>query len=190
MAEEKKKDGKDEKEGEAAAPAKKSKKMLFIGIGAFVFLVLAIGIPVTILALKSKGETPKVESLAADAAQTESAATLVPEPTLEEEELAEGEEPLGAILPLDTFVVNLNGGRYIRCQMQLEFQSRDIPKKFYTRSVPIRDGIIMLLTSKTADEVGSEKGKEQLRAEVKDLIDETLKKEEIKRVYFTQFVIQ
>ena len=49
---------------------------------------------------------------------------------------------------------------------------------------------VILLSKKTADDLSVEKGKEVLRGELKDLVNETLKKEEVKRVYFTQFVIQ
>jgi len=186
-----KKDGKEAAPEEAPVVAKKSNKMLFIAIGAVFVLLLAIGIPVAILTLNKKPAAPTLEELAATAAQSEAAIkALVPESHSDEDELVDGEEPLGAILPLETFVVNLTGGRYIRCQVQLEFLTRDIPKKFYTRTVLIRDAIITLLTTKAADEITSEKGKDQLRSEIKDVIDENLKKEEVKKVYFTQFVIQ
>ncbi|NBS70712.1 hypothetical protein EBT31_17635, partial [bacterium] len=56
-------------------------------------------------------------------------------------ELEEGEELLGAIVPLDTFLLNLAKGKYIRMQVQLEFSGLDIPKSFYSRAVPIRDSI-------------------------------------------------
>ena len=188
MAEDKKDEKKDGEGAEAApAPAKKSNKMLFIVIGAVVFLLIAIGVPVTILMVKSKAHTTESE-LSADAAKGGPQGEL--EGAKDEEELQEGEEPLGAIFPLETFVVNLNGTKYIRCQIQFEFVSRDVPKKFYGRLVPLRDAIISLLTSKTAEDIGSVKGKEGLRSEIKDLVNETLKKEDVKHVYFTQFVIQ
>jgi flagellar basal body-associated protein FliL len=106
------------------------------------------------------------------------------------EELEEGEEPLGAIVPLETFLVNLSGGKYIRAQVQVEFESLDVPRRFYTRSVPIRDGIISMLTQMTAENLESAKGKDKLRAEIRSVINTTLRKEEVRRVYFTQFVIQ
>jgi flagellar FliL protein len=107
-----------------------------------------------------------------------------------EEELEEGEEPLGAIVPFDTFLVNLSGGKYIRAQVQVEFETLDVPRRFYTRAVPIRDSIISLLTQMTAENLESVKGKDKLRAEIRSVINAALRKEEVKRVYFTQFVIQ
>jgi flagellar FliL protein len=93
-------------------------------------------------------------------------------------------------VPLETFLVNLSGGKYVRAQIQLEFETLDVPRKFYTRAVPIRDGIISMLTQMTAENLESSKGKDKLRAEIRSLINTVLRKEEVRRVYFTQFVIQ
>lgn len=181
-------DDKDEKEGKAeeAAPKKGGKKVLFI-VGGVLVLILAIGIPVYFFAFK--GEAKHEEELAPDAAEA-GANALVAEGSGEEDALEEGEEALGAIYPLEAFVVNLEGGRYIRIQAQLEFTGRDVPKRFYTRLVPVRDGIITLLSKKKQDDVLSDKGKENLKKDIKDLVNEVLRKEEVKQVYFTQFVVQ
>jgi flagellar FliL protein len=56
--------------------------------------------------------------------------------------------------------------------------------------VPIRDSIISLLTQMTAENLETLKGKDKLRAEIRSVINAALRKEEVKRVYFTQFVIQ
>ena len=105
-------------------------------------------------------------------------------------ELEEGEELLGAIVPLDTFLLNLAKGKYIRMQVQLEFSGLDIPKSFYSRAVPIRDSIITFVTQQKAEDLESAQGKEALREEIKKLVNFQLRKELVRRVYFTQFVIQ
>jgi flagellar FliL protein len=189
MADEK---DKKEKKGEgdevaAAAPAKKSKKKLFIAIGGVVFLLIAIGVPVFFMTMKKK--TSAEEGAVVDASATDAAA-VVPEGSNDEDQAGEGEEVLGAIFPLETFVVNLSGGRYIRCQIQLEMTQRDIPKKMYAKIVPVRDAIINMLSTKTADDMTSAKGKDALKSDIKDMVNQTLRKQEIKNVYFTQFVVQ
>lgn len=166
-----------------AAPSGNKKKLLII-IGAVIALLLVIGIPVSMFVFKGE---KKSDELPADAAHEQG---LVPEGHDDEDALDEGEEALGAIFPLETFVVNLQGGRFIRCQLQLEFQSRDIPRRFYGRLVPIRDAIIGLLTKREADDVASEKGKSALKGEIRETVNEILRKEEVKGVYFTQFVVQ
>ncbi|RIL05357.1 MAG: hypothetical protein DCC75_11770 [Proteobacteria bacterium] len=186
MAEDKKEDSKKEEGDEAAAKKGGSKKTLLIAGGA-VFLVLAIGVPVGIFALKG-GSKSKVEALPGDAAEIPSG--LKAEGSTDEDELQENEEAMGAFFPLDTFVVNLNGGKFLRAQVQLEFQGRDIPKRFYPRLIPARDSIITLLASRSADDISSTQGREALKRDVRDLLNELLKKEEVKHVYFTQFVVQ
>lgn len=102
----------------------------------------------------------------------------------------EGEEALGAIIPLDTFLLNLPGGKYIRVQMQLEFQGMEIPSRFYGRLVPVRDSIITLISNEKAEDLQTSKGKEDLKENVRKIVNEQLRKELVRRVYFTQFVIQ
>jgi flagellar FliL protein len=186
MAEaEKKEEG--ESNETAQASVKKSKKTLFIAAGVVLILLLA-GIPATIMLLKSKSKD-QIEEIKADAATGDEAA-MVAEGANDLDELLDGEERLGAFFPLDSFVLNLSGSGFIRAQFQIEFIERDLPKRFYTRLIPIRDELIALITSKKAEELLTPQGKAALKTEIKELINEQLRKEEVKRVYFTQFVIQ
>lgn len=165
-----------------AAPAK-SKKKLFIGIGAAVLVVaLAAGAFFYLWKAPSEGAEVLEGDLPADG--------LVPEGEGEEDELEEGEEAYGGIFPLETFVVNLEGGKFLRCQVQVEFTERDIPKRFYVKLVPIRDALITLFSSRTADDVSSARGRGTLKSEIKDVINELMRREDVRRVYFTQFLVQ
>lgn len=185
MAEESEK--KEAKEGEtpAAAP-KKSKKTLFIVVG-LVLVLVAIGVPLFLFMNKGK----KTESKSSDVVSVDVSKDHDPKVVKEAaEEVEEGEEILGAIAPLDAFVVNLKGGRFIRLQAQLEFVERDIPSRMTQRAAQIRDAIITLLTTKSADDMLDKDGKDRLRKELKSLVNEVLRKELVKQVYFTQFVVQ
>jgi flagellar FliL protein len=168
----------------AAAPAK-SKKGLLIGGGIALLLVL-ICVPVAIFSMKSKA--PEGSELSADAAQDEPKLSV--EGSHDEEEIAEGEEAIGAFFPMENFVVNLSGGHYIRAQVQIEFTEKDVPKRFFARIVPMRDSIITMLGSRTQEDLLSDKGKEAVKNDIKDMVNELLKKEVVKQVYFTQFFIQ
>ena len=187
MAEDKagKKEG-EEGEAPAAPAAKKNKLPLMIGAGVAV-LLLAIGVPVTLVMMKKPAETHS-EIVGADAASNSMHPEM--ESSLEEDEADEGEEVLGAIYPFETFVVNLSGGKYLRTQIQLEFAGREVTKRFYAKLIPIRDEMLTLLAAKDADDISTGKGKEELKQQVKELINESLRKEDIKKVYITQFVIQ
>lgn len=181
------KDEEEPKTESAPPPPKKGKGML-IGIIVVVVLLVAGGAAAFFI-LGSKKKDIKTDSLDPEAAQvTEEGATA--EGAGEQDELEEGEEGLGAIFPLDPFVVNLDGGGFIRLQIQLEFIERDIPKRIYGRLVPIRDALIVLLTKKKQDEILAQNGKDNLRKEVRDVVNEILKKEEVKRIYFTQYLVQ
>ena len=176
-------DDKDDKKVEAAPP-KKSKAMLFIIIGVVVLLIAG---GAAFFLLKPKKEVK--EEIGADAAQ--STAGLTSESAVDPEEpLEEGEEALGGIYPLETFVVNLTGGKYVRIQIQVEFTTRDVPRTFIGKMVVVRDGIISALNKKTADAILAENGKDSVKSAVKDLINDILKKEVVKKVYFTQFIVQ
>jgi flagellar FliL protein len=171
---------------EVAAPeAPSNKKSTLLAVGGVLGLLVLIGAPAGYFLLK---EEPKEVSEVKPEMSPE--IQHKPEGFEEVEELEEGEEPLGAIVPFETFLVNLSGGKYIRTQIQVEFETLDVPTKFYTRQVPIRDSIISLLTQQTAEGLQSSQGKERVRSDIRNLINQTLRKEDVRRIYFTQFVIQ
>jgi len=169
--------------------ASKKKKVLFLVIG-LVSLVLLAGVPAAYFLL-SKPAT-KLDELDADAAEDEEEEGEKGKLAGSDDalEFEEGEEALGAIVPFDTFLVNLTGGKYVRVQVQVEFDGMDVPSRFYTRLVPIRDGIISLLTQQTAESLEDSKGKDKLKIAMRNLMNEVLREEHVRKVYFTQFVIQ
>jgi len=172
--------------GDVAAPKKRKVKLyLLVSLGVLL-LILAIGIPTAIYIIKTNAAAGE---LAADAAQTE---ILHAEGWSDpEDEYDEGEEPLGAIYPLHTFVVNLADNKmYLRCQIQLEFSGETIPQRFYVRQVPIRDALIKLLGSLEQEDLSGPSSKEDLKDKIKETVNTVLKREEVKKVYFTQFITQ
>ncbi|DAB35554.1 MAG TPA: flagellar basal body protein FliL, partial [Sulfurospirillum cavolei] len=54
----------------------------------------------------------------------------------------------------------------------------------------IRDIIIRTFSSKTFEEVSTLKGKDKLKEEVLDKINENLSDGQVKNIYFTDFVVQ
>lgn len=189
-----KKDGKEAKEakeaeGEAATAApKKSKTMLFVVIGLVVLLLICAGVA-GVFIVKANNKKAETESLEGDSA-TSLEEQNVAEGSGEEDERDETEDGMGAIFPMESYVVNLQGGKFIRAQIQVEFAEKDIPQRFFAKNVVIRDGIISLLTSKSADDVLGADGKRATKEQIKELINNILKKEEVREIYFTQFVVQ
>jgi len=191
MAEEDKKEEKEDVNGQEGAKKGLSRRnKIFMIAGGVLFLVLAIGTPILVLNMKGSEPTEEHQHLEKDAAVEAEYQKLKMEGYLDEEEELEGEELLGAIFPMETFVVNLRGEGYLRAQVQLEFHSRDIPHRFYSRLVPLRDGMITLLASRSRDEVSTEEGRTTLKRDIGELANRMLRRAEVKEVYFTQFVIQ
>jgi len=100
---------------------------------------------------------------------------------------------IGAIYPLDIFIVNLlssSSNRYLKCKIDLELTSPDLQAEINKKLPVVRDLTIGILSSKTIEEIQTLKGKEKLKREIRKKINEILTTGEIKNVYFTKFVIQ
>jgi flagellar FliL protein len=105
---------------------------------------------------------------------------------------AESEDVVGKLVPMETFLVNLAGSRgnkLVKINMELEVDNPKVEDEIDRRKPQIRDIIIILLSSKTYDQVTTRQGKEALRDEVRDTVNTFLVKGKIKKVYFTDFIV-
>ncbi|WP_199052799.1 flagellar basal body-associated FliL family protein [Aquitalea sp. ASV15] len=96
---------------------------------------------------------------------------------------------------LDTFVVNLAGGdgSLLQVDMQAELGDEEAKKKFTDYMPKIRSALILLLSSKSAAELATPDGKVKLKAQVKQIINESMdsgEEELVQSVLFTSFIIQ
>jgi flagellar basal body-associated protein FliL len=174
----------DNKEAAANEPQVKKKISIPLIVGVVASLVLLVGASVVAFIFFFSDEKQMDDNLALQSEE------IVVEGYHDEDEWDEGEEALGAIFPLDTFIVNISESHYIRAQIQLEFFSRDISTRFYSRVVPIRNAIISLLMAQDKEELLTPRGQENLRIDIREKVNEVLRREEVKSVYFTQYVIQ
>lgn len=106
---------------------------------------------------------------------------------------AEKKDVVGRVIPLETFIVNLAGskGRKVaKVNMELEIKdgSGNVAEEIDKRKAQVRDIIIIILSSKTFDEVSTREGKDGLRTELKDTINSFLTKGKINNVFFTEFI--
>ena len=111
----------------------------------------------------------------------------------EGEEGAEGEEAElpPAVLPLETFIVNLQvKGSFLKTSIQLEFAEPELPHTIEHDTPKIRDAIIRILSAKAAADILTVEGKEKVREEVKQAVNEALKSDDVTNVYLTEFIIQ
>lgn len=188
MAEEK--EGEEQKEG--AEPPKKSKKKLIIIIVAVVVLLAGIGVPLLLMGGKSPTDGAELED------------------THHEEDHEEYVR-----VELEPIIVNLSeNASFLKVKLSLEVsaevlesgahaegggggghgggESSGLPGVLGTREPMVRDAIIRVLSSKTAAEVLSLDGKDQLKDELIDAINEATALDEplVVGAYFTDFIIQ
>jgi flagellar basal body-associated protein FliL len=97
------------------------------------------------------------------------------------------------IVPMETVVVNLGGissNRYLRVQTSLEVGNEDDQKMISEKEVILRDKMISFFSSKTMRDVETEGGLFKLRLELKDILNELVGSGIIKRIYFSDFIVQ
>lgn len=102
------------------------------------------------------------------------------------------EDFIGTLIPMETFLVNLagsQGGKLAKVNMEIEVDGALVQEEIEKRKPQVRDYIILILSSKTYDQVASREGKDALREEIKDTLNSFLSKGKIKRVYFTEFIL-
>src|SRR5262249_53681283 len=100
---------------------------------------------------------------------------------------------VGALLALDPFIANLadeDGKRYLKTTIQLEFFARRVPDDASARIPQIRDLLLTLFTSKLFAEIRTPDGKALLRDEVMNRVNRALRKDLVKAVYFTEFIVE
>ena len=81
-------------------------------------------------------------------------------------------------------------GSFLKTTIQLEFAEPELPHTIEHETPKIRDSIIRVLSSKSAQDILSADGKEKLREELKDAVNTALKSEDVTEVYLTEFIIQ
>ena len=102
-------------------------------------------------------------------------------------------QEMGPIYSLETFIVNLVGGRgknYLKAKVELELDSDKTIVEINKRLPQIRDAILTMLSSKSNEDISTLEGKFQLRAEIISTLNQYLKTGRVKNVYFTDFIVQ
>ncbi len=100
---------------------------------------------------------------------------------------------IGKVIALDSFVVNISDrerDRYLKLKAELELSVPEVSDELDQRMPQIRDLIISLLGSKSFEEVRTIEGKNFLREEILLRINALLISGKVKRVFFTEFVVQ
>ena len=102
----------------------------------------------------------------------------------------------GATINFEPFLVNLadkEASRYVKTSIRLlvaNKESAETIAKGETLMPRMRDTILTLLSTKTAEEMTSNEGKEKLKKEILEKVNEYLPDEGAEEVFFTDFVVQ
>lgn len=158
----------------------KDNKKLFIIIGAAVAAVVVIAVIVVVMVGGGKGKGKE--------GGTEAKA----------EQKAEGGHggasgPGAAVYPLDPFIVNIYDGqeiRYLKVKVEFGTSGPDAKAELDARQAPLRDAILVLLTTKTLQDVQDLQGKNQLREEILTAVNRIAPPGKINKIFFTDFVVQ
>ncbi len=117
----------------------------------------------------------------------------------DEEEAAQEGATMGPLYRMDTLIVNLadhGGKRYLRVTMELELkpneqvETAEVVEEIEMRLAQLRDTILMILPTKQYAEISTTPGKIALRDELMAKLNPFLKKGQISKIYFTEFVVQ
>jgi len=165
---------------EGEAPKKKGKLLIII---IAVVIVVLVGGGVGAYLLLSKPSADKK----AKAGHGEEAAA--------EEEGDGGHEDAHPVYEkLEQFTVNLADGQFLQTDIQLRLADSDVQEKIKAHMPEVRDALIRLLSSKTAEELAQPEGKAKLAQEVQKAINDVLgvksKSKGVKKVLFAAFIIQ
>jgi flagellar FliL protein len=104
---------------------------------------------------------------------------------------AQGAKGASGAVQLEPFILNLadpEGDRFLRVSLSVVFDGHVVPSA--AEQVRLRDRILTILSSKTADEVTSFEGKEALRRELEGAIARTFEGSEVDELFFTEFLVQ
>ncbi|VAX29965.1 Flagellar basal body-associated protein FliL [hydrothermal vent metagenome] len=96
-----------------------------------------------------------------------------------------------ALFPLAPFVVNLaDRGRFLKVTIKFEMTDIKYEELIKERTPHLRDAVITLLSSKTAESISTPEGKFQLKDELLMRANSAVGRDVFKNIYFTDFVMQ
>ncbi len=159
----------EDKAQEEEAPKKKSKLPIIIGI-VVLNLVSVGGVGAYFIFFQAPApaaaEAPPVEPLATE---------------------------FGPLVELTPIIANLNDehvGRYIRVTIHLEATNEETKLDVEEAIVPIRNRLVIYFAELTSEETMGLGSRERIRGELVEAINEVLGEPKVRRVFYTEFVVQ
>ena len=106
---------------------------------------------------------------------------------------APGELSSGNMVELESFIVNIldeKGSRYLKAAITLDVDNEDTVQEIADRMPQIKDAILLPVGNKAYNDLADLQGKLQLRVELISRLNEILKTGRVRKIYFTDFVVQ
>ncbi len=100
---------------------------------------------------------------------------------------------IGPIFQLDTFIVNLlsqGGRRYLKINIGLEMTTANLENELNAKRALVRDIIIGILTSKSPEDISTTRGKDKMKEEIVQRLNENLVDGKIRNVFISDMAIQ
>lgn len=158
----------EEQAGEAAPKAGKKKKKKFIMIGALALLAVAVF---------GGGFFAYQKFFAKDASAHAAKSSHISEKSV--------------LVPMDAFILNLaDPGRFLKLTLQMEVDNPEDGKIIDEKKPQLRDAVITLISSKSADDIQTAEGKMRLKDELVLRANQVAGKPVVKNIYFTEFIMQ
>jgi flagellar FliL protein len=168
----------------APAPAKSNKLLLLV---VLVFnVVIAGGLAYVVISGQQKSAAAKGKVAEGEHAEGEA--------EHEEEEEGHGDHgKFGPLLEVGTFVANLgnpSAKSYLKVSLHVEAMDEEAKTKVEAALVPIRSEALLFLSGITPEQAVGQDKIRALQDELKTRLTVLVGKKTIKRVYFSEFVVQ
>jgi flagellar FliL protein len=156
-------------------PLRSFKIILITGAGLLILLVLGGALVSFIFTSSSSGDSPLMEKMKG---------------------MVSGwKKPGGpnspAFYKMEPFLVNLaDPGRLRYLKVTLHVETNQKGEEFQKRLPQSRDSVLTLLSSKKSRDLMTSEGKNALREEIKEKMNQLLVETKVRNIYFTEFVIQ
>jgi flagellar FliL protein len=170
-----------------------SKNKLFIIIGAAVGVVVILAVVFLMMGKSGKKEAAKEGADATTEAKADPHGAAAPKAEAGAHGGAAGAAAGANVFPVDPFIVNIYDGqelRYLKVKVELEMASPSVKADLDAHLAQIKDAILVLLSSKTMQDIQDVPGKNQLKDEIMAAINKIVPPGKIAKIYFTDFVVQ
>ncbi len=177
---------------DAPAPAAPNQKLVFLVLILNVVIVIAVAVLVWMGNAK-RSSTVTLADIAEDKAKAGADAHGAAAGGDGHGGAAKGGTEPTITFIKEAFTVNITGPqgtKYAKVDVEIEVEDDFVKNEIEKLRPRIRDFILVVLSSKTPEQIESVDGRDFLREEIRNKVNGYLTRGRIKNVYFTQFIVQ